>query len=534
MNKNTTGNSPKIRTTNKPIMLNASNRNNASTSQKNVTPLNSSPHIEPKPKTVSIIGEHKNKSSSSSTPSSSFNNTTVPTKPVDNNPVSDTIVSNTTHYTSYGSQPISEHLIKSTVINTKTNINFATVTATESIPSREQAIVLNATDGIPQKEYVIAVGKIVKPINIIFVSRISNNRFCIFLSSKQVLENLLQHTQCININDQVIQIRRLINPAKRIIISNVCPSIPNLAILDALKNIDIIPTSQINHLKAGINLEGYEHIMSFRRQMYINHEDTPKLPNSLIINSNNNQLRIFFTDDTLTCFTCKSIGHTSNNCKKNSEIKLPDQPTINTNITNIHNNTSEIQPELSDNIQSSPNSKQKSMQERPNMDWSTETDHPLSIISNHDEEHISTPTQINTNKRPISDSSSSKPPDSPKNPITPIAPKIKEKTNKKAKIRSRSNSANRSHISLEKEPNSIEDYFSKNDQVPITYLQFIYILDNFTNKSINIHTLTEDVNIDISSLMDLIDQIRTLTSDRTLKGRLTKLSNLLFQAQPLQ
>jgi hypothetical protein len=144
----------------------------------------------------------------------------------------------------------------------------------ESTPNRQQAIVFNSIDGIPQKEYVLAIGKIVKPINIIFVSRISNNRFCIFLSSKQVLDNLMQHTQSIYINDHIIQIRRLINPAKRIILSNVCPSIPNRSILDTLKNIDIIPTSQINHLKAGINVEDYEHIMSFRRQMYINNEDT--------------------------------------------------------------------------------------------------------------------------------------------------------------------------------------------------------------------------------------------------------------------
>lgn len=37
----------------------------------------------------------------------------------------------------------------------------------------------------------------------------------------------------------------------------------------------------INHIKAGINLEGYEHILSFRRQMYITHEDIIKLPGSI-------------------------------------------------------------------------------------------------------------------------------------------------------------------------------------------------------------------------------------------------------------
>jgi len=68
--------------------------------------------------------------------------------------------------------------------NTDNNKNFATAAAMEKIPSREQAIVFNSIDGVPQIEYILAIGKIVLPKNIKFVSRISNNRFCIFLSNK--------------------------------------------------------------------------------------------------------------------------------------------------------------------------------------------------------------------------------------------------------------------------------------------------------------------------------------------------------------
>jgi len=122
------------------------------------------------------------------------------------------------------------------------------------------------------------------------------------------------------------------NPAKRFIISNVCPSIPNQAIIDALKNTDIIPISQITHLKAGINVEGYEHIMSLRRQMYINHEDIPELPSSLLININENQSRVFFTNDKITCFLCKSVGHTTTNCKKNIENKSISDHLLDSNV----------------------------------------------------------------------------------------------------------------------------------------------------------------------------------------------------------
>jgi len=104
------------------------------------------------------------------------------------------------------------------------------------------------------------------------------------------VDALVEKTKFITINDNVIQIRRLINTAKRIVISNVCPSIPNENIFAALLSIDITPTSQINYIKAGVVMEGYEHVLSFRRQMYINENDIPKLPRSLVINHDENRI----------------------------------------------------------------------------------------------------------------------------------------------------------------------------------------------------------------------------------------------------
>ena len=237
------------------------------------------------------------------------------------------IIADKTNYTNL--------IASNNINNTDKTTNFASITAKETTPNREQAIVFNSIDGVPQKDYILAIGQIVQPRNILFVSRISNNRFCIFLTSKEILESLLAKTQIININGQEIQIRRLLNPAKRIVISNVCPSIPNHVILHSLNNLDISPTSQINYLKAGINLDGYEHILSFRRQMYIKHEDTIKLPGSLILNHNQSQFRIFFTDDTITCYTCKTTGHTAQTCKSNVTIITKTSPPPTTPSKNI-------------------------------------------------------------------------------------------------------------------------------------------------------------------------------------------------------
>lgn len=144
-----------------------------------------------------------------------------------------TINSDNTNYT--------KQFSSNNINNSDKTINFASITANETTPNREQAIVFNSIDGVPQKYYIIAIGQIVQPRNILFVSRISNNRFCIFLTNKEILESLLTKTQVININGYEIQIRRLLNPAKRIVISNVCPSIPNHVILHSLNNLGIFP-----------------------------------------------------------------------------------------------------------------------------------------------------------------------------------------------------------------------------------------------------------------------------------------------------
>lgn len=151
-------------------------------------------------------------------------------------------------YTATPSSPVPSHLatIASTDVisldihtnnTTKNTIrNYASATAIDNSPSREQALVFNSIDSIPQRDYILAIGKITSPKNIVFVSRISNNRFYIFFPSKKILDPLLESTQTIKINEQLIQIRRLINTSKRIVISNVYPSITNRVIIDPSKS----------------------------------------------------------------------------------------------------------------------------------------------------------------------------------------------------------------------------------------------------------------------------------------------------------
>ncbi|KAL6256675.1 hypothetical protein P5V15_012792 [Pogonomyrmex californicus] len=148
-------------------------------------------------------------------------------------------------------------------------------------PKKEQAIVLDAIEEISIKEYILAVGNIVKPNNIRFASRISNNRICFYLADVFIIQSLTRIKTNVNIKSHALTIRPLILESKRVLLSNVCPSIPHDVIINKLTDLGIKCTLAVSFIKAGISESGFSHILSFRRQVYISPEDIDKLPDAI-------------------------------------------------------------------------------------------------------------------------------------------------------------------------------------------------------------------------------------------------------------
>ena len=159
-----------------------------------------------------------------------------------------------------------ENTVKSTNENVQSR-NYATVT--EGMPDREYAIVLHTVEGFSLRDHVKEILKFTDPINIKYICKISNGRICIYLSSKQIADKLLEKSKKINLNNNEIIISPLVSRAKRIILSNVYPEIPNSLIEDQLKEHKIRLESKIIHIKAGMADLGLLHTCSFRRQVYI-------------------------------------------------------------------------------------------------------------------------------------------------------------------------------------------------------------------------------------------------------------------------
>lgn len=197
-------------------------------------------------------------------------------------------------------------------------------------PKREQAIIMSAVGSLKLAEYVYSLAEIIDPKEIISASRIANNRICIYLTNKDLVDQIVESRTSLQVADQEVGIRRLVTPAKRIVISNAPSNIPNEVIETYLKQLGLSLVSPVSFLRAGIMGDKFAHILSFRRQVYVAPPtDTLVETNpSILITFEDIDYRIYLTNDDMLCFLCKLKGHVANNCpnvSSNNQITPPSQ-----------------------------------------------------------------------------------------------------------------------------------------------------------------------------------------------------------------
>ena len=223
-----------------------------------------------------------------------------------------------------------------------TNSTYAAVAQKDAFPKRDQGLIMDVVEGLNLTDYTIAIGDLVQPKNVLFASRISKNRISLFLSSKELVENITDKYSSIIIQQKTVSIRPLINKLKRVIFSNVSPTIPNTVLEEVLDQLEIHRGSPISILKASIAKDLYSHVSSHRRQVYVKPDDVHKIPELFKIEHNGLIYYIYSSTDILKCFLCNVEGHVAKNCTNVDEMSnnslsysLP-TPRI---ITNTINNT---------------------------------------------------------------------------------------------------------------------------------------------------------------------------------------------------
>lgn len=206
----------------------------------------------------------------------------------------------------------------------------------ESFPKKDQAVVLPSHPEITTEEYIKAISQLISPKNIIYAQKINNNRMCLFLKSKAIVESLIETTNSINIKEYSLPIRKLINPATRIIITGGSPIIPHIIIEKALIEHKIKLATGVTFMRTSIKTPEFTHIQSFNRQFFANIPEGDIIPETLTVTFEEETYRLFLNVSG-TCYKCKQIGHVVKECPLNirNEAQVPAQLVEETTEDNI-------------------------------------------------------------------------------------------------------------------------------------------------------------------------------------------------------
>ncbi|OXU17646.1 hypothetical protein TSAR_002666 [Trichomalopsis sarcophagae] len=148
-------------------------------------------------------------------------------------------------------------------------------------------------------------------------------------------------------------IRSLTAKYQRVLFSNIAPPIPHSVLEDIIECLGIKRNAPITTLKASLTKDGFSHVLSSRRQTYIDANDVKNLPELIKITYEEITYYIYPSTDQLKCFACKMEGHIAKHCTNNLEetdnnnTQIPnhilpeenskDSPLIETTINNTAN-----------------------------------------------------------------------------------------------------------------------------------------------------------------------------------------------------
>lgn len=388
-------------------------------------------------------------------------------------------------------------------------------------PSKEVAIIADSIEGTSITDYACAIAKLSSKSAIRFVSRISNDRVCVYLDSRQSALQLLCKHSTIVVKDTIVGIRPLISSSKRIIFSGVSPSIPNEYIEKFLADSDIKATSKLSYLRAIIREPGFDHVLSFRRQIYIDAGDVAKIPESFVIYHDDIRYRIFLSIEKVARSLCKRQGHVTKRCYINdkstetivgntirsnddaSTTKVIDSDTKN-NCINDDDDTctkNTVVNSLVETVLKSIKERLKNSSYKRCLSELSRTP-SLSTAKNINGEACNTEHRITAKSRKLTN----------------------DHANKKPK---RSQSLNRTIGKIDDTLKLAKPAFDKaENNFVLSYNQFQSFLEN-TFGIENPVAIAKEYNVDIKALTDMIKTVYPLLIDRSIKNRLHRLKRKL-------
>lgn len=200
-------------------------------------------------------------------------------------------------------------------------------------PNIEAGIIFEKLEDANYEDYYEEIGRKIGYNNITFASP-NRNRICVFLKTKRIVDIFLKDHKDIYINNTKLTARRYATPAKKLTLSRVCPIIPHEIIVQKINNIGNKTASNMIYLHISTTNPQLQHICSFRRQIYIEHQETPNIPEAITIPYEGVEYKIFCQLEDTVCQNCTKPGHSSPECNNPAPTNSQATSIITETITN--------------------------------------------------------------------------------------------------------------------------------------------------------------------------------------------------------
>jgi hypothetical protein len=193
-------------------------------------------------------------------------------------------------------------------------VNTSELDATNYVPNNKLAIVLDCPAGISAEECCEAIADIVPGTDMMFSSRLSGGRLCVFLRTEENVTKLTQEGGII-VRGNYVPTRRYVTQATKIVLSNVSPIISNEKLSKELAKLGKL-ASTIRNISNGYKRPDIAHILSFRRIVYLLVNKPDNIPETINIEHEDKNYLVFVSCDDILCYKCRGSGHIARNCKK--------------------------------------------------------------------------------------------------------------------------------------------------------------------------------------------------------------------------
>ena len=425
------------------------------------------------------------------------------------------------------------------VIKSANSMSDAAVDQKNLLPKRDQGLILDCVEGLNLTDYTVAVGDIVHPKNILYSSRISHNRVCLYLSSKYLVNDITDKHEFLRIGKEKVTIRPLIPKQQRVIISNVAPIIPHHVIEEKIDSLNIKRSAPITTLKATIAKDGYEHVLSSRRQTYINPSDVQKLPEFIEIIFDETTYYVYPSIDVLKCSLCKIEDHIAKHCSSYMDSNVNESSVVPSESGILENSGSPTSDKQHTRDSNSTTGKKKTIKNTHSIDNTTHSvNAPVSLNREYPTSGINTvveqPSQLEISprtsdsvplsgtKRPLSSSlPSSSLTNTPSEQLPSSIPKSKQRKAPKRIKKFMDKEISIKDVADQLEP--ITDIITEDkDKYPLSMKMITeFLFASYGNAGILETALS--FTDDIPALIYMLEDVYTFIYDRNLKRRINRI-----------